>query len=329
MSKVAIIGSGSWGLTLAILLNEKGHKVSVLCRRLEKKIELETKRMDPKRLGEYKIPDSIRFTYEPQEIADSEYLVFAVPSQHLRDLLIRVAPKLNPSKIVSVIKGIEAKSHKTPSEILKEFFPSSYIAVLTGPSIAREVLKKIPTSVVVASENIDFAKEVQNLFHTGYFRVYYSSDVKGCELGGAVKNVIAIAAGILDGLGYGANTKGALIVRGAREMMRLGEKLGANPLTFSGLSGIGDLITTCFSPFSRNRIVGEAIAKGKKPEDVLKEMDMVAEGVETSHVILEIAQKVGVEVPVVEYVHKILNGEISPQEAINGILNRPPKPEFY
>jgi len=329
MNKVAIVGSGSWGLTLAVLLQEKGYLVTVLCRRIEKKFELETKRIDPKRLGDFRIPNSINFTIEPNEIADSDYIVFAIPSQHLRDVAKKISSKIKPSKIISVIKGIEAKTFKTPSEILKEYFPSSKIAVLTGPSIAREVLKKIPTSVVVASEDTEYAKEIQNLFHTGYFRVYYSSDVKGCELGGAVKNVIAIAAGILDGLGFGANTKGALIVRGAREMMKLGERLGANPLTFSGLSGIGDLITTCFSPFSRNRIVGEAIARGKKPEDVLKEMDMVAEGIETSHVITEIAKKVGVEVPVVEYVHKILIGEISPQEAINAILNRPPKPEFY
>lgn len=329
MSKVAIVGSGSWGLTLAVLIQEKGHRVTVLCRRMEKKIELETKRIDPKRLGDFRIPDSINFTIIPKEIGDSDYFVFAIPSQHLRDVARKISFEIKPSKIISVIKGIESKTFKTPSEILKEYFPSSKIAVLTGPSIAREVLKKIPTSVVVASEDTEYAKEIQNLFHTGYFRVYHSSDVKGCELGGAIKNVIAIAAGILDGLGFGANTKGALIVRGAREMMRLGEKLGANPLTFSGLSGIGDLITTCFSPFSRNRIVGEAIARGKKPEEILKEMDMVAEGIETSHVIKEIAKKVGVEVPVVEYVHRILIGEISPQEAINAILNRPPKPEFY
>ncbi len=329
MSKIGIIGSGSWGLTLSRLPHEKGNNVKVLCRRQEKKEDLESKRRDPKRLGETEIPHGIDFTTIAEELNDSEYLIFAVPSQNLRAYLNIIAPKLTCKKIISVIKGIEAKTYKTPSEILQEFFPNSLIAVLAGPSIAREVLKKIPTSVVVASKDENFAKEAQNLFHTSYFRVYYSSDVKGCELGGAIKNVIAIAAGIIDGLGYGANTKGALIVRGAREMMRLGEKLGAYPLTFSGLSGIGDLITTCFSAHSRNRIVGESIVKGFTPEEIQKNMDMIAEGIETSHVIYELAKKVDVEVPIVEYVHKILKKEIAPMDAIMAILNRPPKPEFY
>ncbi|HRD22648.1 MAG TPA: NAD(P)H-dependent glycerol-3-phosphate dehydrogenase [Candidatus Hydrothermia bacterium] len=329
MKNIGIIGSGSWGITLGILLTEKGHHLKILCRREEKKVELDQKRMDFKRLGEIKIPREIVFTIDPDELKDSEYVVFAVPSHTLRMYLNKVKSSLRTDKLISVIKGIEAHSFKAPSEIIEEYFPSSQIAVLTGPSISREVLRKIPTSVVVASRVETFAVEVQMLFHTNYFRVYYTSDVKGCELGAAVKNVIAIAAGVLDGLGYGANTKGALIVRGAREIMKLGEKMGANPLTISGLSGIGDLITTCFSPYSRNRIVGEQIALGKDSDEVLAEMEMVAEGINTSHVIKELAANIGIEMPVVECVHGILNGELTPLEAVDLILNRPPKPEFY
>lgn len=329
MNSVGIVGSGSWGLTLGILLTEKGHSVTVLCRREEKKSELSEKRKDIKRLGEVQIPKEIEFSTDPNVLNNSEYVIFAVPSHTLRDYMQKVHTSINSRKLISVIKGIETGTFKTPSQVIMEFFPEAKIAVLTGPTISKEVLRRIPTSAVVASSDEDYAKEVQMLFHTNYFRVYYSSDITGCELGGAVKNVIAIAAGILDGLGFGANTKGALIVRGAREIMKLGEKMGANPLTFSGLSGIGDLITTCFSPYSRNRIVGEQIARGRKPEEILAEMDMVAEGIRTSHVIRELAAKLNIELPVVECVHRILNGELTPLEAINLILNRPPKPEFY
>ncbi len=329
MSKIGIIGSGSWGLTLAIVLHEKGNDVTVLCRTVEKKESLEKTRRDPQRLGDFIIPSGIKFSADPIDLTPGDYIIFAVPSEFFRTYLTKIHKFIKTNKLISVIKGIEEKTFKTPSEIIKEFFPESQVAALTGPSIAREVLVKIPTSVVVASKDEKFAKEVQLLFHTNYFRVYYSKDIKGCELGGATKNVIAIAAGILDGLGFGANTKGALIVRGAREIMRLGERLGADPITISGLSGIGDLITTCFSKYSRNRIVGEELAKGRKLDEILESLNMVAEGVHTSHVIHDLAKEINIEMPVVEMVHRILLGEITPKKAIEHIMNRPPKPEFY
>jgi len=329
MKKIAIIGSGSWGLTLGILLNEKGHQVKILCRSKEKKELLERERKDEKRLGKFTIPKEIEFTADVKDIQDAEYVIFAIPSEFLRNFLKKIHHEIQTHKLISVIKGIEDETFKTPSEVIGEFFPDKKIAVLSGPSIAREVLAKIPTSVVVASCDPEYAREVQELFHTKYFRVYYSTDVRGCELGGAVKNVIAIAAGILDGLGFGANTKGALIVRGAREIMRLAVKLGAEPLTISGLSGIGDLITTCFSEFSRNRIVGQELAKGRKLEEILDDLNMVAEGVHSAHAIYKLSKKVGIEMPIVDAVHRILINEISPKEAVEEILSRPPKPEFY
>ncbi|MEO0230396.1 MAG: NAD(P)H-dependent glycerol-3-phosphate dehydrogenase [candidate division WOR-3 bacterium] len=329
MSKIGIVGSGSWGITLGTLLLEKGNEVTILCRNQEKKLALEKTRRDPVRLGDFTIPDDLNFSADPEDLINQEYVIIAIPSEFLREYLKKIQNYIVTDKLISVIKGIEEKTFKMPSEIIKEFFPEKKIAVLSGPSIAREVLAKIPTSVVVASVEEKYAQEVQLLFHTNYFRVYFSKDVKGCELGGATKNVIAIAAGILDGLGFGANTKGALIVRGAREIMRLGEKLGAHPLTISGLSGIGDLITTCFSPYSRNRIVGEELAKGKNLGEILTNLNMVAEGVHSSHVIFELSRKINVEMPVVEMVHKILMGEITPREAIDRIMNRPPKPEIY
>ncbi|MGB9823646.1 MAG: NAD(P)H-dependent glycerol-3-phosphate dehydrogenase [Candidatus Hydrothermia bacterium] len=329
MNKIGVIGSGSWGLTLAIMLHEKGNDVTVLCRTLEKKESLEKTRRDPRRLGDFLIPTGIKFSADPMDLTPCDYIIFAVPSEFFRAYLTRIHEFIKTKKLISVIKGIEEKTFKTPSEIIEDFFPESQIAVLTGPSIAREVLARIPTSVVVASKDEKYAQEVQLLFHTNYFRVYYSKDIKGCELGGATKNVIAIAAGILDGLGFGANTKGALIVRGAREIMRLGERLGADPITISGLSGIGDLITTCFSRYSRNRIVGEELAKGRKLEEILESLNMVAEGVHTSHVLYELAKEINIEMPVVDMVHRILLGEITPEKAIEHIMNRPPKPEFY
>ena len=322
-----IIGSGSWGITIGRLLFFKGNIINIWCRRLEKAVQLSRDREDPERLPGIKIPKGIKFTLDFNDLKNSHYIIFAVPSHTLREVASRLKSHFYPGRIISLIKGMEEKTFKTPSQILEELFPLAKIAVLSGPSIAREVAQELPTSVVSASKDVFYAQEVQELFHTGYFRVYYSQDIIGVELGAALKNIIAIAAGIIDGLNLGANAKGALLVRGIKEIMRIGEKLGANPLTFSGLSGTGDLITTCFSKYSRNRHVGEELAKGRKIQDILEEMKMVAEGVRTTFIVYELSKKLKVDMPITEFVYKILKGEINTRDAIKEILQRPPKPE--
>ena len=325
---IGIIGSGSWGITIGRLLFFKENIITIWCRRLEKAEQLSRDREDPERLPGIRIPKGIKFTPDFNDLKNSQYIIFAVPSHTLREVASRLKSHFSPGRIISLIKGMEEKTFKTPSQILEELFPRAKIAVLSGPSIAREVAQELPTSVVSASEDVFYAQEVQELFHTGYFRVYYSQDIIGVELGAALKNIIAIAAGIIDGLNLGANAKGALLVRGIKEIMRIGEKLGANPLTFSGLSGTGDLITTCFSKYSRNRHVGEELAKGRKIQDILEEMKMVAEGVRTTFIVYELSKKLKVDMPITEFVYKILKGEITPRDAIKEILQRPPKPEF-
>jgi len=325
---IGIIGSGSWGITIGRLLFFKENIITIWCRRLEKAEQLSRDREDPERLPGIRIPKGIKFTPDFNDLKNSQYIIFAVPSHTLREVASRLKSHFYPKRIISLIKGMEEKTFKTPSQILEELFPLAKIAVLSGPSIAREVAQELPTSVVSASKDIFYAQEVQELFHTVYFRVYYSQDIIGVELGAALKNIIAIAAGIIDGLNLGANAKGALLVRGIKEIMRIGEKLGANPLTFSGLSGTGDLITTCFSKYSRNRHVGEELAKGRKIEDILEEMKMVAEGVRTTFIVYELSKKLKVDMPITEFVYKILKGEITPRDAIKEILQRPPKPEF-
>ena len=324
---IGIIGSGSWGITIGRLLFFKENIITIWCRRLEKAEQLSRDREDPERLPGIRIPKGIKFTPDFNDLKNSQYIIFAVPSHTLREVASRLKSHFYPKRIISLIKGMEEKTFKTPSQILEELFPLAKIAVLSGPSIAREVAQELPTSVVSASKDIFYAQEVQELFHTVYFRVYYSQDIIGVELGAALKNIIAIAAGIIDGLNLGANAKGALLVRGIKEIMRIGEKLGANPLTFSGLSGTGDLITTCFSKYSRNRHVGEELAKGRKIQDILEEMKMVAEGVRTTFIVYELSKKLKVDMPITEFVYKILKGEINARDAIKEILQRPPKPE--
>jgi len=227
---IGIIGSGSWGITIAKLLISKGYTVTVWCRSEKKASRLRSEREDPDRLPGIKIPESIEFTTSFRDIEDSEYILFVVPSHTLRDVALNLKKYFEPTKAVSLIKGLEEKTFLTPSQILKELFLDSKIAVLSGPTIAMEVAKELPASCVAASEDIEYAKEIQSLFHTKFFRVYYSTDIIGVELGGALKNIIAIAAGIIDGLGLGANAKGALLVRGIREIMRMGEKPEQIPL---------------------------------------------------------------------------------------------------
>ncbi|HDM90701.1 MAG TPA: NAD(P)-dependent glycerol-3-phosphate dehydrogenase [candidate division WOR-3 bacterium] len=327
--RVGILGAGSWGITLGILLHRKGYDVILYEHREEKAEYLERRKEDPRRLPGVRIPDEVHITPRVSELFPADFLVFAVPSQTVREVARKVRD-FKPSRVISAVKGIELDSLKRMSEVLEEELgEAARIAVLSGPSIAVEVLRGDPSSVVVASRDPEYAKEVQLLFHSGRFRVYRSGDVVGVELGGAFKNIIAIGAGAVDGMGFGVNSKGALITRGLAEIMRLGVKMGADPLTFSGLAGVGDLITTCFSKNSRNRHVGEELGKGRKIDEILAEMSSVAEGVKTAEAACILSEKLGVEMPLTHAIWSLISGKMDRFELLRGLMEREPKEEIY
>lgn len=328
--KVGIIGSGAFGITLSRYLTILNRADVIMWDRKEERVSfLKRYRVDDERLPNIDIPIEVEITNDIEEVAKCSLVLVAVPSQAVREVVGRLKKVGRPTEIVSVVKGIEVKSGKRMSEIIREAFEEAKIAVMSGPTIAMELAMFKPTSIVVASDNIKFAGKVQKLFHSRYLRVYTSSDVVGVELGGALKNIVAIAAGAVDGLGLGDNAKGALLTRGLAEMMRFGVRMGANPLTFSGLSGIGDLITTSYSKYSRNRYVGEQLGKGMKLDDILKGMVMVAEGVKTTEAVYKIAKKKNISMPLTQVMWELLKGKITPDEAINKLMTRPPKPEIY
>ncbi len=327
--RVGFLGAGSWGITLANLLVQKGVKTILWEHRYDRFKRLQEGRRDPVRFGDFVFPDGMDFTNNVDDVLEVDLLVFAVPSQSVRETARKIKGKPVPKSVLSVVKGIEISTLKRISEVISEELRDVQIAVLSGPSIAREVLRKLPTSVVVASEDLSFAEDIQKLFNTNRFRVYRWFDVKGVELGGALKNVIAIAAGAVDSLNLGANAKGALITRGIAEITRLGLALGADVRTFAGLSGIGDLITTCFSKFSRNRYVGEQLGLGKKIDEILDSMVEVAEGVYTTEAAYRLSQKYEVSMPITEAVYRILKGKFTPIEAMDWLLSRELKLEHY
>ena len=330
--KISILGAGGWGTTLAILLHYNGHKVSLWEYKRNYAKVLDKERVNIKYLPEIKIPSEINITHSLHDSTSNQNLiVLAVPSQFLRSVIKDVHfNSIKNSVLVSVSKGIENNSLMTMSQMLKDIFPAideEQIGVLSGPSHAEEVSKRIPTAVVAASKSVETSKTIQAAFITSYFRVYGSTDILGVELGGAFKNVIAIGAGIVDGAKFGDNTKAAIMTRGIAEISRLGVALGAQPDTFAGLSGMGDLIVTCMSRHSRNRFVGEQIGSGKKLKDVLKGMKMIAEGVETSRSASQLAKKFDVETPITHEVYKILFEGKDPVKATTDLMTRDMKLE--
>ena len=330
VQKVSIIGFGGWGTAIAVLLNRIGHEVMLWGTEPSYVAEIDKTRQNKKFLPGITLNKKIKLTASIEEcILFGNVIVFAIPTQYLRNAVYstRFVP-IGTRLIVSVAKGIEKKTLLRPSEILEAVLGKQKLVVLSGPSHAEEVARGIPSCVVAAARNIAWAKEAQTIFSDAAFRVYTASDVVGAEIGGALKNVIAIAAGVCDGLGYGANTKAALLSRGVLEIMHLGVKMGANPNTFIGLSGVGDLITTCFSEYGRNRMVGEEIGKGKKLSEILSGMEMVAEGVETTRSAMEIAEKYHVDMPIVREVHKILFEEKNPKRAVDDLMQRASKSEM-
>lgn len=329
---ICILGSGGWGTALGILLHNNRHKVTLWEYDKEYAHTLNEFRENFYYLPKIKIPEKITISNDISEaIKDAEIILVSTPTQYIRHVIESIKDISFTNRIIlSVSKGIENKSLMTVSQLFQDVFTNikqKDIVVLSGPSHAEEVAKKIPTAVVSASFDIKNAETVQRAFSNKYFRAYRSSDVMGVELGGALKNIIAIAAGIADGAGFGDNTKAAIMTRGIREITRLGVKMGANESTFIGLSGIGDLIVTCMSQLSRNRFVGEEVGKGKKLKQVLSEMKMVAEGVATTESTHQLAKKLGVELPIIEQVYKVLFLGKNPHLSTEKLMTRDLKEE--
>lgn len=327
--RIGILGDGGWGTTLAVILAKKSHDVSLWGAFPGYLDVIKRERENKKFLPGIKIPRSVRIIKDAKTlICNSDIIVMAIPSHFLRAVLKKIPSIHFRSKVViSVIKGIENHTYKRMSEILKDALGDIRIAVLSGPSISLEVAKNIPTAVVVASSDIILAKSLQRIFATDSFRVYVHSDIIGVELGGALKNIIAIACGISDGLGFGTNTKAAILNRGIIEITRLGVALGAKQETFWGLSGMGDLVTTCISPYGRNRWVGEQIGRGKKLKQVMNKMEMVAEGVWTVKAAYKLARKYKIDMPITKQVYEVLYRNKDPRKAVNELMTRKLKEE--
>jgi len=324
--KVAVIGAGSWGTTLADLLAHKGVDVTLWVRERELLAELKSKGENAWYMPGVKLSPNLQATMDlAQACADKELFLMAVPSQFLRPVLGSIRDMLpKNAAIVCANKGIELDTGKTMSEVCEEVMGGKKyrFAAISGPSFAYEVIRRMPTAVSLGCKDKDLSKAVQELFATDYFRVYTNKDVKGVELGGAVKNIIAIAAGVSDELGFGADARAALITRGLAEMSRLGVKLGADPKTFMGLSGLGDLVLTCTGDLSRNRQVGKRLAKGQKLMDILAEMKMVAEGVKTTQALHGLAKTLKVDLPITEQVYAILYEDKDPALAVRELMTR-------
>lgn len=329
MAKISVLGSGSWGLALALLLHNNGHEVLLWSARPENARKLREKRENPDRLPGVRLPDEIDvLTDLERALKDVDVTVLAVASPYIRSNAHKMASFVcRDQKIVNVAKGIEEKTLKTLSEVIEEEIPQGNVAVLSGPSHAEEVGRGLPTTCVISAHTQETAEYLQSIFMSPVFRVYTTPDILGVELGGALKNVIALAAGTADGLGYGDNTKAALITRGITEIGRLGKKMGAQMETFYGLSGIGDLIVTCASKHSRNRKAGYLIGQGYTMEEAMKEVQMVVEGVYSARAARELAEKYEVEMPIITEVNRVLFEGKSAAEAVMDLMLRDKKVE--
>ena len=331
MAIVTTVGATSWGTTLGIILAREGHDVRLLARTDAEADRLEFARENARFVPGVTFPESMHALADPAEACDSTDLtIFAVPSQTLRANVRRIASEVPAGTIVvSAVKGLELTSGKRMSQVLEEEIPNVRhgICVLSGPNLAREVVSAMPASTVVASSDAHAASEAQRIINSSVFRVYTNDDVVGVELCGALKNVVALGAGISDGMGFGDNTKATMITRGLAEITRLGVAAGANPTTFSGLAGMGDLVATCTSTLSRNHFVGAEIAAGKSLETIRGEMENVAEGVDTTRAALDLAASLGVEMPIAQATYNIVFGGVSVSQAIQDLMGRQPRSE--
>ena len=331
--KIAVVGAGSWGTAIADLLAYKGYQVDLWVFEKEVRDHIEKFHENKLFLPDHMLAPNLSSSNDlAGVVSDKNLIVIVVPSHVMRAVTQKMAGHLSAGTIItSASKGIEQKTHLTMSGVIKENLPevgADRMAVISGPSFAREVAQRMPTSVTVACRDPEIAAVVQHVFATAYFRVYTSDDVVGVELGGSVKNVIAIASGILDGLGMGLNTRAALITRGMTEVRRLGLHLGANPRTFTGLAGFGDLVLTCTGNLSRNYTVGIKLGKGKKLQQILDEMHMVAEGVKTAKSVYNFSRKLGVEMPICHEIYRILYEDLAPKEAVYRLMTRSLKQEL-
>ena len=331
ITKIAILGAGSWGTTLAFILSKNNNLRVTLWSIFKKQVEdIKSSRVNKDFLPKILLPKKIKVTSNLKEALSSDLIILAVPVKYLRNILGQIKRQNCNFKgkiFLSVAKGIEVRSLKRPTEIIKEQLKVNDAAVLSGPTIAKEVSEGIPTVATVASINRASLVKIQGIFKGSNLRVYRGHDIKGVELAGALKNIIAIACGISDGLGFGTNTKASLVTRGLVEIIRLGKKLGADPLTFWGISGLGDLVTTCFSSFSRNRFVGEQIGQGRKLNLILKNMEMVAEGVETVKSAYKLSKRLNVDMPITKEVYNVLYKNKSSKKAVVDLMTRPLKVE--
>lgn len=330
---IGVIGGGSWGTALAKLLADNGHDVLIWCYEDFLSEVINEKHENTEYLPGFRLPDNLRATNDLGEaIADKEMIVSVVPSHVLRSVITQIAddiPEATP--IISATKGIENDTQMLVSDILEDVLPERchpYLAYLSGPSFAKEVADQKPTAVTIASFNHKLAVRAQRVFSNDVFRAYTSTDVTGVEIGGAIKNVIAIAAGAVSGMDLGLNSMAGMITRGLHEMSRLGVSMGANPLTFSGLAGMGDLVLTCTGGLSRNRSVGVKLGQGHTIEEILSEMNMVAEGVKTSKSVHTLSTKLDVEMPICEQVYQVLYEDKSTRQAVTDLMSRELKPEL-
>ncbi len=333
MRRVGVIGTGAWGTTLAIVLASKGFETTLWEHQAERAAEMDRERQNRTFLPDISFPFSLRVTNDIREAVTGRELVLLVtPSQRLRENTRAIAPHLAPNAIIlSGSKGLEVGSLKRMTEVIAEELPEALrerVAALSGPNIAQEVARGLPSAAVVASSRREVAEAARETLNTATFRVYTTNDVIGVELGGALKNIIALGAGACDGWGYGDNAKAAFMTRGMAEIARLGIASGANPLTFAGLAGVGDLIATCASPLSRNRHVGLEVAKGRPLDDVLAEMKSVAEGVSTTKAAYELSKRYGVEMPITATIHAILFEGKSARQGVIELMLRDPKDEL-
>lgn len=328
-NKIGIVGSGGWGCALASLLSQNGNPVTIWSHTPAVAEEINKHHTNERYLKGVAIPSTVHATASLEDLRDSDLLVFVVPSKAIRSVaneFARFSPKPG-MVVVSCTKGIEHDSGKLMSQVLEECLPAPRIAVLSGPNLALEVAAHIPAASVVGSSHPDLLAPLQHVFSSKSFRAYTSDDIIGIQLGGALKNVYAIAAGVCDGFGMGDNAKAALVTRSLSEMTRLGIALGGRMETFFGLSGVGDLMVTCFSSKSRNRSFGERVGRGESPPDIIASLNSVAEGVPTSLSAWQCAERFGIDAPITTEVYSVLHTGRPPKESVAGLLGRPPKPE--
>lgn len=331
MTKIAVFGSGSWGTAFSLVLADAGNDVVMWARREEVSASINDSHENADYLPSVKLPDTVSATHDPEEaLAAASIVVLAVPSQSLRSNLEHWAHHVAPDAVLmSLMKGVELGTAKRMSEVIEEVtgIGGGRVAVLSGPNLSREIAARQPAASVIACTDEAVAERLQARCHSPVFRPYTNTDVVGCELGGATKNVIALAVGMAIGLGFGDNATATVITRGLAETARLGAALGADPYTFSGLAGLGDLVATCSSPLSRNRTFGEKLGRGMSIEEIAASTRQVAEGVASCESIRDLALRHGVEMPIVEHVAALIRGELKPHEMLVSLISRAAKPE--